>query len=369
MRAWRDSDDDEGCCAVKITFVIPRPDMSGGLRVVAIYAQRLRARGHDVCVVAAGPRKPRRWDVLNRILAGGERKARRGRSHFDGTDIDLKMVDHDRPLADADLPDADVVIATWWRTAFEVSALSPSKGSKFYFVQHHEIHDFVPAHLSHGSYYLPLKKITISQWLVDVMRDTYGDDDVALVHNSVDREQFFAPPRTRNKTPTIGLLYATATFKGVAVSLRAIDLARQSLPDINVVAFGSTALTAKPGLPPGSSYHRDPAQERLRDIYAACDVWLCGSWAEGFHLPPLEAMACRCPVVSTRVGGPVDTVVDGVNGYLVDVGDSDALAARLLDVLRQPPEAWNAMSEAALSVAAAYSWDDVCMRFERALVT
>ncbi|HEY9598179.1 MAG TPA: glycosyltransferase family 1 protein, partial [Cyanophyceae cyanobacterium] len=37
---------------MKITFVLPFAGLSGGIRVVAIYAERLRKRGHDVLVVS-----------------------------------------------------------------------------------------------------------------------------------------------------------------------------------------------------------------------------------------------------------------------------------------------------------------------------
>jgi glycosyltransferase involved in cell wall biosynthesis len=133
------------------------------------------------------------------------------------------------------------------------------------------------------------------------------------------------------------------------------------------VAFGTGPLSPDLPLPPGSLYEQRPAQDRLRELYAMCDVWLCGSWAEGFHLPPSEAMACRCPVVSTRVGGAVEIVTEGVNGHIVDTGDSTALGDRLADVLSLSPEAWKAMSDAALARAQSYTWDDATDKFEAAL--
>jgi glycosyltransferase involved in cell wall biosynthesis len=271
------------------------------------------------------------------------------------------------PIRPEELPDADVIIATWWETAFAVADLPASKGRKFYFVQHHEVHDHLPRHITRGSYFLPLKKITISHWLVDTMAREYGDHDVALVENSVDMGQFHAPERAKNARPTVGLLYSSTPFKGVDISLAAIAHAKRRVPDLQVVAFGTEAISPDLPLPPGSLYEQRPAQDRLRELYAMCDVWLCGSWAEGFHLPPSEAMACRCPVVSTRVGGAVEIVTEGVNGHIVDTGDSTALGDRLADVLSLSPEAWKAMSDAALARAQSYTWDDATDRFEAAL--
>ena len=43
---------------MRITFVCPIADLSGGFRVIAVYAKLLRERGHDVTVVSRPPRKP-----------------------------------------------------------------------------------------------------------------------------------------------------------------------------------------------------------------------------------------------------------------------------------------------------------------------
>ncbi|MEZ6164273.1 MAG: glycosyltransferase family 4 protein [Phycisphaerales bacterium] len=41
-------------------------------------------------------------------------------------------------------------------------------------------------------------------------------------------------------------------------------------------------------------------------------------------------MACHCPIVSTKCGGPADFVREGENGYLVEIGDAEAMADRIL---------------------------------------
>ena len=63
----------------------------------------------------------------------------------------------------------------------------------------------------------------------------------------------------------------------------------------------------------------------------------------------------------------MDLIKDGVNGYLVDVGDTDGLARRLIDVLELPEPSWRQMSEAAYKTAEKFTWEDATVLFEKAL--
>jgi glycosyltransferase involved in cell wall biosynthesis len=78
-------------------------------------------------------------------------------------------------------------------------------------------------------------------------------------------------------------------------------------------------------------------------------------------------MACRCPVVSTRVGFPADSIEDGKNGYLVEVDDHAALADRMLRVMNLSDGDWRKMSQCAYVTASRYSWQDATALLEKTL--
>jgi glycosyltransferase involved in cell wall biosynthesis len=134
-----------------------------------------------------------------------------------------------------------------------------------------------------------------------------------------------------------------------------------------LVSFGQHAPLEALPLPAGTRYTENPPQDTIRDLYAQCDLWLCSSRSEGFFLPALEAMACRCPVVSTRVGFPMDSVEDGNNGYLVEVDDHAGLADRMLRVLNLSDADWRKMSQCAYVTASRYSWQDATALLEKTL--
>jgi len=190
---------------------------------------------------------------------------------------------------------------------------------------------------------------------------------VALVPNSVDHSLFYAEPRGKQNTPTIGFLFSETGSKGVAIALQVIARLKTEMPNLRVVCFGTQAAKLIK-LPEYIEFTLKPAQDEIRELYTQCDVWLCGSTLEGFGLTVLEAMACRTPVVSTQCGGPEDMVIDGVNGYLCDVDDVVSLAAATKDILTLESEAWQEFSEAAYDFSNSYSWDDATDLFEAALI-
>lgn len=352
---------------MRITFVQAASAQNGGQRIVAFYARALLDAGHDVHVITRQPQKlslPRR--LLNR--ARGQSRPDPNRTTFLDPIGDRHIqLPWKFPIEDADVPDADIIIATLWRTAFEVNALSAAKGRKVYFIQHHEVHKNLPWDLAAGSYYLPLKKIAVAGWLVDTMAERYGDHDVIKVENGIDINHFTAPPRARNQRPRVGLMYSRTPFKGTNVSLEAIARARASLPELDVLAFGHDRPGRDLPLPDGATFHRLPSQDALPGLYASCDAWMFGSHSEGFGLPLLEAMACRTPVVATRAGAAPDLIEDGKTGYLVPVGDSETMAARLVELVQKSPDAWRQMSDAAHARAQTSGWESAAQHFDAAL--
>jgi glycosyltransferase involved in cell wall biosynthesis len=69
---------------------------------------------------------------------------------------------------------------------------------------------------------------------------------------------------------------------------------------------------------------------RTIDIFVHCP----NKWREGMGIATLEAISCGKPVVITENWGLSDTTEDGVNGFVVPIGDTAALAERLLILLR-----------------------------------
>ena len=353
---------------MKITFVLPTLCLTGGIRVVSIFAERLRKRGHEVFVISVPHSPPSMRQQVKSLLRG------RGwistpedePSFFDNLGVKQKITDRYRPVEDKDVPDADVVVATWWETAEWVAKLSPSKGAKAYFLQHHEIFDYLPQGRVEATWMLPLHKITVSEWLVDLARTKYGDRQVSLAPPSVDTKQFYACPRHKQSVPTIGMMYSTIHWKGTDIALKAFSLAAANIPNLRLVAFGSDAPSPELPLPANAEYVIQPDQDKIKDYYSKCDAWLLASRSEGFGLPIVEAMACRTPVISTPAGAAPE-ILSGGTGILVKPEDPEEMAKAIEYICQLPNAQWQAMSEAAYAKVNNYTWEDATEHFEAGL--
>ncbi len=77
-------------------------------------------------------------------------------------------------------------------------------------------------------------------------------------------------------------------------------------------------------------------QNQVQDLLNCADVLLLPSELESFGLAALEGMACGVPAVCSRVGGVPEVLRDGVEGFLVEVGDVQKMAACALEILASP---------------------------------
>jgi glycosyltransferase involved in cell wall biosynthesis len=95
-------------------------------------------------------------------------------------------------------------------------------------------------------------------------------------------------------------------------------------------------------------------QSMLPQVYGAADVFVFPSLLEGLGLVVLEAMACGCPVI-VSANGPGDVVRDGVDGFVVPAGDSEAIEVAL-HKLYCDPDLRLAMGQSARKQAEHYAW-------------
>jgi len=330
---------------LRISFIIPFTDRTGGIAVVLEYYRQLTASGHNVNIFY--PILPYwgflhnrpSWKIVPAWIKGfllNLIKNRRNITLF-SEDIPVKPV---ISISDIFIPDADVIIATAWPTAYDVAKLSPKKGRKFYFVQGYEIWGGVIDKVD-ASYRLPIGIITIAPWLAELMREKFNRSDVTEIHNGIRLDKFYPPVVKNFDRASILLLAHNLELKGTRDAIDALTVVKQHYPQLEIKMFG---MCAKPEAPFDFEYHRNPSYEKLLSLYQDAMIFISPSHREGWHLPPMEAMACQCAVIATNVGC-IPTLNNGKNLVLADVKNPSSIVDAVVKLLEDTALAKEVASE------------------------
>jgi hypothetical protein len=191
-----------------------------------------------------------------------------------------------------------------------------------------------------------------SSWTKASFVEDYGcrEEDVAVIPPGVQLEDF-APGARMHDKPRI--LFVGGDFQRKGGDLL-LDVFRKRLR-----GKAELVLVTKSDVPaePGVTVHRDVAanSERLRLLYANCDIFALPTRADCYPLVCMEALAAGTPLVATRMGGIPDMIREGQTGHVVPVDDAEALGDAL-EALVDAPDRRRAMSLACR--------EDASQRFE-----
>lgn len=194
---------------------------------------------------------------------------------------------------------------------------------------------------------------------------------VVVLHNGVDAKAFTRTER-REALDRHGVREPYALFVGRISEQKGIfqllDAARQLPEGVQLVLCASSPdtpelltrlQTAVSGRPQIRWINAMLPVEEVVQIYSHAAVFVCPSIYEPFGIINLEAMACGTPVVASRVGGIPEVVADGETGWLVEPGDSAALARALRAALADPGRARRMGEAGRRRVEAHFSWDRI----------
>jgi glycosyltransferase involved in cell wall biosynthesis len=177
----------------------------------------------------------------------------------------------------------------------------------------------------------------------------YPGVDTARFHPGVDGLKVRFESSVGSDTPLVALVARFQDVKGHEVFQAMARQVALQIPEAQFIVAGENTQTNADNAYKTrilSAAQTDPLlKSRLKylgfradveRVLAAADVVVCSSRFESYGMVNVEAMACGKPVVSTRPGGPSETVAHGETGYLVEAGDAAGLARHVIDLLRDP---------------------------------
>jgi glycosyltransferase involved in cell wall biosynthesis len=331
---------------MKIAYVLESLELSGGVKVVVEHAEGLRARGHDVTLVT--------------------RDARHGWLPVSVPVLEVPVFDA------ATLPEADVHVATWFPTvAPTVRARRAPK--VFHFCQGYEAphpHTFHRLREIDEAYRQRVPKLLVSAHLEPILALRYPGTYHVLPQAIPAAD--FAPPDPQRGGPRrparVGVVGPfEAPLKGIAVALRAVAKLRDAGRDVRL--HRASALPqggAERALLAADVYSHALPSAEMPAWYHGLDLLLHPSFdAEGFPLPPLEAMAAGVPVVLTDIPSFAPLPRDSVS--FVPAGDASGMAREAARLLAEP-RLWATRRAKGIETARGFPLDRVLDRLEEIFV-
>lgn len=180
------------------------------------------------------------------------------------------------------------------------------------------------------------------------------EERLHLIPNGVDVSRFKPDVSACKIKEKLGLedRYVVFTLRhheakyGIEYLIRAIPLVLREREGVAFIVGGDGSLrtyhenlTRKLGVHESTIFTGRIPQNILPFYYAACDVFVIPSLQEAFGLVAAEAMASGKPVIGTRVGGILDQITDGINGFLVEPRSPEQIAERIHRLVRNPRKA------------------------------
>jgi N-acetyl-alpha-D-glucosaminyl L-malate synthase BshA len=194
----------------------------------------------------------------------------------------------------------------------------------------------------------------ISYYLRDATRETFSTErHIEVIYNFIDADYYERRPNEslRRVLAPNGerIMLHISTFRPIKRITDCIEvLARvqaKGSRSVRLIMCGdgperkeAETLAARLGVSDQVEFVGKQPQSQIRDYLSVADLLLLPSQSESFGLVALEAMACRVPVIATRVGGVPEVVEDGGSGYLFEVGDVDAMAEAAMRIISDDRE-------------------------------
>ncbi len=208
-------------------------------------------------------------------------------------------------------------------------------------------------------------------WFAETIAQFAGivADDVHILPLGVDTSVFKppSPPREGSQRPLrVGFFKGFRPVYGPTCLIRAIPTVIEVCPDTRFDLVGDgpqrlkcIELAAQLDVEPHLFFAPPQPHRNVANYLAGWDVSVIPSLRESFGAAALESSAVGVPVVASRVGGLVDTVVHGQTGLMVPPAAPEQLADAIITLLRNPQMRRRMGDEGRRFVAERFEWSDI----------
>lgn len=314
---------------IHIVYVLSHVSVCGGVKIILEHANGLQALGAQVTLISHFP-KPEWFDI----------KANYVKVPFE---IELSRY----------IPACDVIVATYWEhiNACVEMGIAPV----VYFEQgdFHLFEDQIQEEVKqtvYDQYQLPFKIMAVSEQISKIILKKFNRESI-VCQNALNNEIFFGKKSSSLKKSMIIVGSEQVAFKGIQDLKKIYKALLAKGYDLDLIWITQH----EPTEPMGRVYV-SPTQEKIGELFREAFVYVSGSYYESFPLPPLEAMACGTPVVTTNNVGVLEYGEDNYNCLLSDVGNCEQLLTNVVALL-EDSKLYSKLQRNGYKTSEKFQWD------------
>jgi len=368
-----------------ICYLMAGLGYTGGNIVLYSFMDQLSLRGWDVYAVT--PNEVIRWkknysdEVLQKAYAKKSKSSllrKIGKSVIPKNVLEkLRMRYKENIISDAknissNCPNCDIVVATYWTTAYAANMLSQYYPAAYH-MQHYEevfaVDDDYLRSLIRITYGFPLYQIANSRWLSNLIYKLWLKK-VPVVNPAINHNIFKASiDEVKGKYNNSGKIRIVSyaddrPFKAWVDIKKSMEIVFDTLGRNKVewLAFGGGNAPSG-NLPLKHLGKLHPV--KLAELYRSAHIVIMPSWYESFPLPPIEAMACGTAVVCSEYGTE-DYAINDKNAKVVKPRNINAIADTIIE-LSNNKQLSRELALEGLNKARNFTWEQATDRLEDVL--
>jgi glycosyltransferase involved in cell wall biosynthesis len=199
-------------------------------------------------------------------------------------------------------------------------------------------------------------------------------DNVKIVYNGVDIESYHSSGKI-TKNPTIICLARMKKYKRIDILLDSIPKVLKKIPDLKVILVGDgddlprlKEIVRKKKVEKTVKFTSFVPSAKKIEMLSSSWIAVNTSPKEGWGLTSIEAQACGTPSIVPDSPGLIETVKDGVSGYIYPFGNIEKLSEILIKVLKDKKSV-EKMGEQARKWAKKFSWDQSAKKMKEIILS
>lgn len=321
-----------------VVYVMSHVGVCGGVKIIFEHSNRLKRSGVHVSIVTHFE-KPSWFPIEANYI----------------------QVPFDLELAKG-IPDCDVIVATYWdhiQTCIEtgIAPVVYFEQGDFHIFEYERMNKVLKEFIN-KQFELPEFIYTVSKSTAKYIEEHYHRK-ATVIYNAINETIFSEHIEGyQHSKPYLLMVGAeSAKFKGIADIIQAYELLTEKKADVDLIWITpeepSNQIKEKV-----TKYFIQPDQQTIANLYKGAVVYISASHYESFSLPPLEAMACGCPVVTTNNKGVLEYALHGENALICEKKNVKDIAEKVEQLLHDK-RLKEKIVKNGLMTARKFNWDQI----------